>query len=66
MSNESTTAGIGIGSVLAGLISWTLNHSVMWALLHVFLGWFYVIYACCTYAPELEQAIDRVERKAAP
>lgn len=37
--------GITLGSLLAVLISWSYNHSVIWAILHFFLGWFYVIYA---------------------
>lgn len=36
--------GIGIGSVLAMLLSWTTNHSVIWAIMHGVLGWLYVGY----------------------
>jgi hypothetical protein len=36
--------GIGMGSVLAMLLSWTTNHSVVWAIMHGCLGWAYVIY----------------------
>jgi len=39
----------GIGSVLAIVISYTTWHSVLWALLHGFLGWFYVIYYLIVY-----------------
>lgn len=44
-SNSSTSSGgIGIGCVIAVIISWTTNHSVLWAILHGLFGWFYVIY----------------------
>ena len=43
--NTAANAGIGIGHVLAGLISWSHTTSVGWTFLHVVLGWFYVIYA---------------------
>lgn len=47
MSRESrsyTSGGLGVGSILAVFISWTLNHDVGWAILHGWLGWLYVIY----------------------
>ena len=33
-----------IGAVLAALLSWNVNHSILWALIHAFFSWFYVIY----------------------
>ena len=33
-----------IGAVLAALLSWKVNHSILWALIHAFLSWFYVVY----------------------
>lgn len=36
--------GIGIGSVIAIVISWDRNKSVLYTLLHGILGWLYVIY----------------------
>jgi hypothetical protein len=36
--------GIGLGVLFAAIISWSLNHSFWWMLLHAFLGWFYVFY----------------------
>ena len=41
----SAAVGVGSGSVIAGLISWEHTQSVLWTLLHVILGWIYVIYA---------------------
>jgi len=36
--------GIGIGSVIAVVVSWDRNKSILYALLHGILGWLYVIY----------------------
>lgn len=47
MSSSNTTVvknGIGVGVVMAMIISWSLNHSVLWMLIHAFFSWFYVIY----------------------
>ena len=41
--------GETIGAVLAALLSWSVNHSILWALLHAFLSWFYVIYHWIVY-----------------
>ena len=42
-------AGIGLGTLIAVLISWSMWKSVGWAILHGILGWFYVIYYLITY-----------------
>lgn len=48
MSEHSSTSGgiggIGIGAVLAVVISYTAYHSVLWAILHGLAGWFFVIW----------------------
>ncbi|GAA0345852.1 MULTISPECIES: hypothetical protein [Oceanobacillus] len=36
--------GIGFGSVLAITISWSVNQSILWAIIHGVFGWLYVIY----------------------
>ena len=36
--------GVGFGSALAITISWSANHSILWAIIHGILGWLYVIY----------------------
>lgn len=38
-----------IGAVLAALLSWGVNHSILWALFHAFFSWFYVIYHWIKY-----------------
>ncbi len=37
--------GIGLGSVIAVVVSWSRNKSILWAIIHGILGWLYVIYA---------------------
>jgi hypothetical protein len=41
-------AGIGLGSAIAVAISWSVNKSIIWAAIHGFLSWFYVIYYALT------------------
>jgi hypothetical protein len=40
--------GIGIGSAIAVVASWSRNKSVLWAIIHGILGWFYVVYFVLT------------------
>ena len=49
MKREVTSSGIHLGSVIAVTVSWSLNKSVLWALLHGICGWLYVIYYCIAY-----------------
>ena len=46
MSNlrNGGSAGFGLGCVIAVALSWSANHSIIWAIIDGFLGWFYVIY----------------------
>jgi hypothetical protein len=46
--NTATQAGIGLGSAIAVAISWSLHKSIIWAAIHGFFGWFYVIYYALT------------------
>jgi len=41
---SAKSSGISLGCVIAVIISWTTNHSVLWAIIHGICGWFYVIY----------------------
>lgn len=47
--NDAAKAGIGFGVALAITISWTANHSILWAIVHGVLSWFYVIYYLIRY-----------------
>ena len=46
---ESISAGINAGAVLAMVISYVKWRSIGWAILHGALGWFYVIYYAVKY-----------------
>lgn len=46
-SNSST--GFGIGAIIAGILSWTTSHSILWTIFHVLCGWLYVIYWVIAY-----------------
>jgi len=40
----TVTAGIGFGTALAIAISWSVNKSILWAIVHGVCSWLYVIY----------------------
>ena len=46
--NQAARAGIGLGSAIAVAVSWSLHKSLVWAVIHGFLGWLYVIYYALT------------------
>jgi hypothetical protein len=37
-------SGVGLGGAIAVAISWSINQSIGWCILHGIFGWFYVIY----------------------
>jgi len=41
---SAAVGGIGFGSALAITISWSLWHSVLWAVIHGIFSWLYVAY----------------------
>jgi len=42
-------SGVSFGSALAIAISWSANHSILWAIVHGLLSWLYVIYYAIRY-----------------
>ena len=36
--------GLSFGSALAITISWSLNHNLLWAIIHGVCSWLYIIY----------------------
>jgi hypothetical protein len=46
---EVTKAGVSFGSALAMAISFNVNHSVLWAIVHGVFSWFYVVYYVLRY-----------------
>ena len=45
---QAAKAGVSFGSALAIAISWSVNKSIIWAIIHGFLSWLYVIYYAFT------------------
>jgi len=41
-------AGVSFGSALAITISWSVHHSILWAIVQGFFSWLYVIYYAFT------------------
>ena len=51
-SIEGAKYGISFGTALAIAISYTTNQSILWAIIHGFFSWLYVIYfALFKFAP---------------
>lgn len=48
-SNRTTDTGIGLGAAIAVTISWSINHSILWCIVHGVCNWAYVIYYALGY-----------------
>lgn len=48
--NDNAISGIGLGTVIAAIVSWSVNHSILWAIMHGFCGWLYIAYYLITKA----------------
>lgn len=48
VQREVVKSGLSFGTALAMVISYTAHQSVLWAIIHGFLSWFYVIYFLVT------------------
>ena len=46
---EDGSTGVGIGAVVAVIVSYSHNHSIFWAIVDGFLGWLYIAYAIFAY-----------------
>jgi len=53
------SAGVGFGAVIAIILSWSINHSVWWCLLHGFFGWFYILYLCMGFGGGFDAAMPQ-------
>ena len=45
---ERVKAGVSFGSALAIAISWSVNKSIVWAIIHGVFSWLYVVYYAIT------------------
>lgn len=48
-SSSVRTSGFSIGCVLAAILSYTVNKSIIWAIIHGFFNWGYVLYHWIVY-----------------
>ncbi len=48
VSHTAAETGIGLGSVIAVVLSWYRNKSILFMIIHGILSWFYVIYFALT------------------
>jgi hypothetical protein len=48
ITNKAVDGGIGLGSIIAVVASWSRNKSILYAIIHGLLGWIYVIYFAFT------------------
>src|SRR5262245_37093159 len=46
---EGVKYGVSFGSALAIAISYTANHSILWAIIHGIFSWLYVVYFALFY-----------------
>lgn len=55
-NNKQTSCGCSIGTtgVIAALLSWVVNHSILWAIIHAFCGIFYIVYWILVKLPHLK------------
>jgi hypothetical protein len=47
-SYSAAKAGVSFGSALAIAISWSVHKSILWAIIHGFFSWLYVLYFALT------------------
>ena len=50
--NRAVDGGIGLGSIIAVVASWSRNKSILFGIIHGLMGWFYVVYFLFTREPD--------------
>ena len=56
----AASSGIGIGSVIAFIISYCTWHSIGWGIIHGLFGWAYVLYFAIVYTDTLKSYLDHI------
>ncbi len=46
--NSVVEGGVGLGTVIAVVASWSRNESILWSMVHGVCSWLYVIYFALT------------------
>lgn len=49
ITQETVKHGISFGTAMAIAISWSMNQSILWAIIHGFFSWIYVVYYAVVY-----------------
>ena len=47
--HDYVSSGISMGSALAMILSYSINKSILWAIIHGVFSWFYVFYFIIVY-----------------
>jgi hypothetical protein len=47
-------------SLTAFIVSYALNHSVLWAVFHMLCGWLYFLYAVVGYGPQIIPSVQQL------
>ena len=58
VSHSSGGAGC-FGAILAAVISYSINHSVGWAIFHFFCSWLYILYVVFARTKEIIPALQK-------
>lgn len=48
-NSNYAVGGIGLGSIIAVVLMWSVHHSILWCILGAFLSWFYVAFYVLRY-----------------
>jgi len=58
--NVTTNSSIGLGSVIAFILSYCTWHSIGWAFLHFIFGWLYILYFAIVYTETLKEYLNHL------
>lgn len=52
--------GFQVGCILSAILSYALNKSLVWMILHAIFGWYYILYAVLVRGKEIVPAIKNL------
>ena len=59
-SHSAASGGVGLGSVLAFIVSYCTWHSIGWGIVHAIFGWAYLLYFAIRYTEILKSYLDHL------
>lgn len=59
-NKAATDSGIGLGSILAFIVSYYTWHSIGWGIVHAIFGWLYLFYFALVYTDILKCYLDHL------